>query len=102
MAQNKLDQYLQSQIEELRLFTNDIEVPRVFKMDKSTLDEQENNASVGPQEHIISGRIFPTANIFKEGAFQIEIKVPRRYPFDPPTVHFITPIYHPSVENNGL
>ncbi|CAF4604643.1 unnamed protein product, partial [Rotaria sp. Silwood2] len=36
-----------------------------------------------------------------EGSFQIEMKLTSNYPFDPPEVRFLTPIYHPNVGQDG-
>ncbi|XP_034028401.1 ubiquitin-conjugating enzyme E2 T [Thalassophryne amazonica] len=38
---------------------------------------------------------------YEGGIFSLEIKVPERYPFEPPTVRFVTPIYHPNIDNSG-
>ncbi|XP_033752814.1 ubiquitin-conjugating enzyme E2 T-like [Pecten maximus] len=38
---------------------------------------------------------------YENGIFKIEIQVPERYPFEPPKVRFITPIYHPNIDNGG-
>lgn len=38
---------------------------------------------------------------FEGGLFTLEIKVPERYPFEPPQIHFLTPIYHPNIDNAG-
>ncbi|XP_023281003.1 ubiquitin-conjugating enzyme E2 T [Seriola lalandi dorsalis] len=35
------------------------------------------------------------------GLFSLEIKVPERYPFEPPKIRFLTPIYHPNIDNSG-
>ncbi|XP_021348128.1 ubiquitin-conjugating enzyme E2 T-like isoform X1 [Mizuhopecten yessoensis] len=38
---------------------------------------------------------------YENGIFRIEIQIPERYPFEPPKVRFITPIYHPNIDNGG-
>lgn len=35
------------------------------------------------------------------GTFKLEIDLPERYPFEPPKVQFMTPIYHPNIDNAG-
>ena len=45
----------------------------------------------------------PEATPYGSGAFQLKIIFPPEYPFKPPTVTFVTPIYHPNVsEEEGL
>jgi len=38
---------------------------------------------------------------YEGGVFSLEIKVPERYPFEPPKMRFLTPIYHPNIDNAG-
>ncbi|XP_077303455.1 ubiquitin-conjugating enzyme E2 T [Lithobates pipiens] len=38
---------------------------------------------------------------YEGGVFSLEIAVPERYPFEPPRVQFITPIYHPNIDSAG-
>jgi len=38
---------------------------------------------------------------FESGIFKLEINIPNRYPFEPPVIKFITPIYHPNIDNGG-
>lgn len=39
---------------------------------------------------------------YKAGAFRIRMTFPDAYPFKPPTIRFITPIYHPNISEKGL
>jgi ubiquitin-protein ligase len=39
--------------------------------------------------------------VYDKGVFYIEIEVKRTYPFEPPTVFFKTPIWHPNIGENG-
>ena len=47
------------------------------------------------------GVILPMAEPFNKGAFKIELTFPTEYPFKPPLLCFITPIYHPNVDEKG-
>ncbi|XP_017539542.1 ubiquitin-conjugating enzyme E2 T [Pygocentrus nattereri] len=38
---------------------------------------------------------------YEGGVFQLEIKIPDRYPFEPPQIRFLTPIYHPNIDTAG-
>ncbi|XP_044158999.1 ubiquitin-conjugating enzyme E2 T [Bufo gargarizans] len=38
---------------------------------------------------------------YEGGVFSLEIVVPERYPFEPPRVQFLTPIYHPNIDTAG-
>lgn len=43
----------------------------------------------------------PEGTVYATGIFKLEIQVPERYPFEPPNVKFVTPIYHPNIDNGG-
>lgn len=64
-----------------------------FVLEKSPIDNQGSN--------IILGRIFPKSPIFNQASFQVELKLPPEYPFRAPEARFITPIYHPNVNEEG-
>ncbi|XP_054646366.1 ubiquitin-conjugating enzyme E2 T isoform X1 [Dunckerocampus dactyliophorus] len=38
---------------------------------------------------------------YEGGIFSLEVKVPERYPFEPPKMRFTTPIYHPNIDCSG-
>ncbi|KPP70694.1 ubiquitin-conjugating enzyme E2 T-like, partial [Scleropages formosus] len=38
---------------------------------------------------------------YEGGVFTLEITIPERYPFEPPKIRFLTPIYHPNIDNGG-
>jgi ubiquitin-conjugating enzyme E2 D/E len=43
----------------------------------------------------------PNGTPYENGRFILEIKFPPEYPFRPPKIKFITPIYHPNINSNG-
>ncbi|KAK6470355.1 ubiquitin-conjugating enzyme E2 T-like isoform X1 [Huso huso] len=38
---------------------------------------------------------------YEGGLFTLEIVLPERYPFEPPKMRFLTPIYHPNIDSAG-
>lgn len=40
----------------------------------------------------------PRGSPYEKGLFKLIINVPDRYPFEPPLVKFITPVYHPNID----
>ncbi|MQL80161.1 hypothetical protein Taro_012601 [Colocasia esculenta] len=77
-------------------------------------DDSSSSLSLSNIEARIQG---PEGTVYAEGVFRIRIQVPERcqtfdrhllegnvsvwYPFQPPNVTFITPIYHPNIDNGG-
>ncbi|KAK6784297.1 hypothetical protein RDI58_017752 [Solanum bulbocastanum] len=43
----------------------------------------------------------PEGTVYAKGLFNLKIQIPERYPFQPPIVTFLTPIYHPNIDNGG-
>ena len=39
----------------------------------------------------------PIDSCYEGGQFVVDIKIPDQYPFQPPKMKFITPVYHPNV-----
>ncbi|EGF78492.1 hypothetical protein BATDEDRAFT_6774, partial [Batrachochytrium dendrobatidis JAM81] len=38
---------------------------------------------------------------YADGLFKLDIQIPPRFPFEPPCIQFITPIYHPNIDDHG-
>jgi hypothetical protein len=98
----KLNMELYTDINKLKLLTP-TSTPTRFKLLKSTFDDddEDEGAAATPKEIIITGQIFPNSEIFNQGSYKIEMKLPSSYPFEPPEVRFVTPIYHPNVDKEG-
>ena len=43
----------------------------------------------------------PSETPYEGGNFKLKIQIPNQYPFSPPSVKFITKIYHPNIDHNG-
>ncbi|KAK4370228.1 hypothetical protein RND71_009703 [Anisodus tanguticus] len=43
----------------------------------------------------------PEGTVYAKGLFNLKVQIPERYPFHPPIVTFVTPIYHPNIDNGG-
>jgi len=40
--------------------------------------------------------------VYDGGVFEVEIEIPRTFPFDPPKVKFLTPIWHPNIHGGRI
>jgi len=102
MGEPKLNKKLWTDINNLKRL-NATTNPK-FLLDKSPFDDGEQGetgAAAVSKDLVILGRILPDSEIYKGGAYQIEMLLTSTFPFDPPEVRFITKIYHPNVGEDG-
>lgn len=98
---NRLNKALWSNVTRLKLLTNP-NAPVKFILEHNPFDdEDEENETSTRDEYIVIGQIFPNAEIYKQGAYRIEMKLTLNYPAEPPVVRFLTPIYHPNIAKDG-
>lgn len=79
---------------------------RIQKEIREMSNDPPANCSAGPKdekdvydwEAIILG---PEDTPYHGGTFRLSIKFPTDYPFKPPRISFITPIFHPNVTESG-
>ncbi|CAG8555158.1 12219_t:CDS:2 [Ambispora leptoticha] len=43
----------------------------------------------------------PVDTPYEGGVFKVKVQIPQRYPMEPPKMQFVTPIYHPNVDDVG-
>ncbi|KAI4467174.1 ubiquitin-conjugating enzyme e2 [Holotrichia oblita] len=61
--------------------------------------------SVAPKEDKLNileaSLIGPENSPYSDGLFKLEILIPDNYPFSPPSIKFLTKVYHPNIDDNG-
>jgi ubiquitin-conjugating enzyme E2 D len=77
------------------------------------LKKELNQLNANPSTHCSAGpvddnimlwkaKIFgPDDSPYKGGTFNLNIEFPTNYPFKPPSINFITKVYHPNINSEG-
>ena len=94
-----LTKQLWNELSRIKNFTpqNNLENGKFFYEDSLFYEPHEGSS----MQNVISGRLWPTSNIYKDHALRIEIHLPSTYPLDPPAVKIDNVIYHPNVDDKG-
>ena len=79
---------------------------RILREIKDLETDPPGNCTAGPVDgsnlFVWAGHIVgPTESPYEGGLFQLRIEFPTDYPFRPPTVTFVTRVYHPNINANG-
>lgn len=79
---------------------------RILKEIESMATSPVDNCTAGPvnpeDPYLWHGTIIgPEKSPYEGGLFKLEIKFPVNYPFKPPTVNFLTKVYHPNINSAG-
>jgi len=81
-------------------------IKRILQEIKELQENPVCNCSAGPLEEnditLWRATIFgPEGTPYYGGVFYLEVKFPPEYPFKPPLIKFITPIYHCNINRSG-
>jgi ubiquitin-conjugating enzyme E2 D/E len=79
---------------------------RIHKEMEKMAKDAPPNCSAGPKDDanmdLWEGTIIgPSDSPFENGIFKVQIRFPEDYPFSPPKIKFMTPLYHPNVDKRG-
>ena len=78
---------------------------RINKEIEELKKDPPTNCSAGPLDDKLvdweATIIGPSESPYAGGIFKLTIHFGEKYPFKPPKIKFITPIYHPNVDGNG-
>eukprot|EP00536_Pseudo-nitzschia_multiseries_P006279 jgi/Psemu1/324286/estExt_fgenesh1_pg.C_1300056 len=73
------------------------ELAEVGKVDQTS---GVNARAVSDDMRSLKGKINgPESTCYEGGIFEIDIQIPRQYPFEPPKMKFITKIWHPNISS---
>jgi ubiquitin-protein ligase len=70
-----------------------------FIVDKTPSEDDDESLPSG--DWIISGRLLPNSDLYKQGSLPARIVVGPTFPVQPPKVLITVPIYHPNVAKDG-
>ncbi|CAF1334599.1 unnamed protein product [Adineta ricciae] len=72
-----------------------------FLLEKSPFSDDDDDEPYQTENYTIVGQIFPTSEIFEKSTVRIQLQLGKTYPVNLPRVHFLTPVNHPNVNENG-
>ena len=81
------------------LLTNETSEEKKEMMEGKTTEATA--ATAGAVEQLKACIVGSSGTAYEGGEFYVEIGIPAKYPFEPPKVRFITPIYHPNIDTVG-
>ena len=74
------------------------ELLKLMKSPPQGVSVSSNYTSANVLEAALMG---PDDSPYRDGIFNLEIHIPDNYPFCPPSIKFVTKVYHPNIDDNG-
>jgi ubiquitin-conjugating enzyme (huntingtin interacting protein 2) len=53
----------------------------------------------GNLQHMIGTLHGPEGTVYEGGIYDVDIEIPKQYPFEPPKMKFITKVWHPNISS---
>lgn len=53
----------------------------------------------GNLRHLVGTLQGPEGTVYEGGVFEIDITIPKQYPFEPPKMKFMTKVWHPNISS---
>jgi len=76
--------------------------PIKFIYEKSPFDDDDDDDTPQPAgDFIVTGRLLPNSDIYRQGSIKTEIILGKEFPFKPPKVVLKTKVYHPNIYESG-
>ena len=73
------------------------ELAEVGKDDSSGVNAKTKTE--GNLRHLIGTINGPSGTVYEGGIFEIDITIPKQYPFEPPKMKFMTKVWHPNISS---
>lgn len=73
------------------------ELAEVGKDDSSGVGAKSK--SQGDLHQLIGTLKGPSGTVYEGGVFEVDIQIPKQYPFEPPKMKFVTKVWHPNISS---
>jgi len=73
------------------------ELAEVGKNDSSGVNAKPKTE--GNLRHLVGTINGPSGTVYEGGVFEVDITIPKQYPFEPPKMKFVTKVWHPNISS---
>jgi ubiquitin-conjugating enzyme (huntingtin interacting protein 2) len=88
-----------------RDISKDTELHQYFSLQPDKIKDINEEGDVIDIENMFHWKGFingPSGTPYEGGRFDVDITIPNNYPYSPPSMKFITPIYHPNIKQGMI